>query len=560
MPNGSGLSGKHKSVSTSRFAMVPRNDVPRSAFDVQHTHKTTFNAGYLVPIYVDEVLPGDSMRVRMTAFARLATPIVPIMDNLIMETFWFFVPNRLVWTNWARFMGERATITDSTMFLTPQQSVTADVVGSLADYFGIYQNSNGGQLDVLAFPFRAYNLIWNEFFRDQDLQNPVVVDVDDGPDAMADYVLLRRGKRHDYFTSARPWPQKPHEQDTIFGVAEFPADYVTGGNFTMQNGTNVGAPVSGFGVAPGAAPIAGPQNILNPGNRTFAADQFYISTGGANALLMDSSVSGVPQIRVLVNDMRTAMMIQRMLEMNSRGGTRYTEFVRTHFGVTSPDARLQRPEYLGGGRSMITVNPVAQTSGTQDPLLTGQTTVLGELAGIGTAVASGHGFSQSFTEHGTIIGLVNVRADLTYQQGVHRMWFRQTRWDFYVPALAHLGEQAIFRKEIFALGVGGVIPAPTDDVVFGYQERWSEYKYKPSRISGAFRSPTATPLDVWHLAQFFSTAPVLNGTFIEENPPVARVLQVNTTDSFHFLFDSLFDCRLVRCMPMYSIPGLGSRL
>lgn len=548
-PGGGYQSGRNRSASTSRFAMVPGEGIPRSAFDVQHTHKTTFDAGYLVPVYVDEVLPGDTHRVKMTAFARAATPLVPIMDNLIMESFFFFVPNRLVWEHWARFMGEKLNPADSTQFMVPQTSFGATVLGSLEDYFGIYQPGGGDTIEVNSLPFRGYNLIWNEWFRDEDLQNPAVVDVDDGPDNPADYVLLRRGKRHDYFTSCRPWPQKPMDTGVVSGIAPFPANFVPGGNFTWQNRFNIGAPVTGIGSQ--SAPTAGPlPGVIMPGNRTITFDTYH-STGTSD-LITDSSGSGVPQIRVLSNDLRTALILQKIMEKNSRGGTRYTEFVWNHFRVQSPDARLQRPEYLGGGRSMVTINPVAQTSATG---VAGTTTVLGELAGVGTAVAHGHGFSQSFTEHGFIIGLVNIRADMSYQQGVARMWYRRTQFDHYLPGTAGLGEQAVFQKEIFAIGD----PA-FDDLVFGYQERWAEYKYKPNRISGGFRSQSPTPLDMWHLGQFYVPAPVLNAAFIVEDPPVDRVLQVNTTDSFQFLFDSFFDCRMVRAMPMYSIPGVGARL
>lgn len=556
-PGGGYVSGKQRSVSASRFAMVPRNDIPRSAFDVAFSHKTTFDAGYLIPVFVDEVLPGDSLRVKMTAFARLATPIVPVMDNIILESFFFFVPNRLLWENWQRFMGEQISPDDVTDFLVPRVTFAGTdlLVGTIPDYMGITLNdpTSVNTIAVNALPFRAYNAIWTEWFRDQDLQGSVPAggpNVGDGPDVAGAYQPLRRGKRHDYFTTCRPWPQKPTRADTLSNIATFPAGYFPGGNMTFQGGSQVGVPVSGFGRAPGAGPLAGPQDINYTGNRTVSSE-FYQSTA-AIPFLMDASASGVPNVRVLINDIRTSLMVQSLLEKNARGGTRYAELVRAHFGVVSPDARLQRPEYLGGGRSSITVNAVAQTSETGSGT---EGTVLGELAGIGTMVAHGHGFSASFTEHGYVLGLVSARADLSYQNGINRMWFRSTQFDFYWPSLAHLGEQAVFSKEIYADGV-----TANDDSVFGFQERWAEYKYKPSRVSGAFRSTMTTPLDMWHLAQNFDPRPVLNAAFIGENPPMERVLQVDTTFGQQFLFDSIFDCRWVRAMPMYSIPGVGARL
>jgi len=560
MPGGGYVTGKQKSVNASRFAMVPRNDVPRSAFDVSHGHKTTFDAGYLIPVYVDEVLPGDSLRLKMTAFARLATPIVPVMDNIIMESFFFFVPNRLLWSNWERFMGEQLSPSDTTAFLLPQAvfAGTDLLVGTPGDYMGITLNNplSANTISVNALPFRAYELIWTEWFRDQDLQNPIPAagpNVSDGPDTGSAYAILRRGKRHDYFTTARPWPQKPMSSNggAFSNMATFPANYEPGRNQSFGQITNrfgAGAPVSGLGIVSGQAATVGSVNIMQSGSRSTAYSPHW--RNDEDIFLMASNLAGTaPDVRVLVNDIRTAVMVQGLMERNARGGTRYTELVRSHFGVLSPDQRLQRPEYLGGGRASITVNPVAQT--VED----GGDRVLGELAGIGTVIANNHGFSASFTEHGVVLGLVSVRADMTYQNGINRMWFRRTQYDFYWPGLAHLGEQAIFSKEIYADGV-----IANDETVFGYQERWSEYKYKPSRVSGAFRSTMTTPLDMWHLAQNFSPRPVLNAGFIVENPPMDRVLQVATTFGEQFLFDSIFDARWVRCMPMYSLPGLGPRL
>jgi len=550
--------GRMPSVDAARFAQVPRSDVPMSAFDVRHMHKTTFDSEWLVPVYIDEVLPGDRMKMKMTAFCRLSTPIVPVMDNLDLESFFFFVPNRLVWENWERFMGEKASPTDTTQFLMPYVNVVdADLFpGSLSDYFGLTLNGSVNTLTVCALPFRAYNLIWNDWFRDQDLQTPVTVLLDDGPDTVAtDYPsMLQRGKRHDYFTSARPWPQKPNQGSfypsaTPFNNVGLNGGLGQGGWFRGNySGEGVGVPVTGIGIF-GSTPTTASQSIKMSGNRTGLYGDFF--TTATMPLYTRASAGDFPDIRVLVNDLRTAAMVQRMLELDARGGTRYAERVRAHFGVVNPDARLQRPEYLGGGRTPITVNPVAQTSATG---VSGGDTVLGELAGVGSALAADHGFSASFTEHGFIIGLVSIRSDLTYQQGVNRMWYRRTPFDIYWPGLAHLGEQAILSQEIYADG-------SADDVtVFGYQERWAEYKYKPSRTSGYFRSTVATPLDMWHFGQLFASRPVLNEVFIPDQPPVDRVLQTAGNFGTEFLMDAMFDCRMVRCMPMYSIPGLGPRL
>lgn len=541
--------GRMRSVDASRFSMVPRGDVPRSAFDVQHTHKTTFRAGKLIPVYVDEVLPGDSMRLKMLAYGRLATAVVPVMDNLVLESFFFFVPNRLVWANWARFMGEQASPTDTTEFLTPVVSPTqAQVgVGTVYDYMGIVLNANN-PITIQAMPFRAYNLIFNEFFRDEDLGTKATFVTDDGPDTATYYVVLPRMKRHDYFTSARPWPQKPMNQSTTWGLD---GAFAPGAGFLMSTPAQGAAPVTGLGRAAGQVP-GGAATVRAPGNRI---ESFTDTYTGAQMIFDADSASQMPDVRVLVNDIRTATMIQGFLEKNSRGGTRYTELVRSHFGVISPDARLQRPEYLGGGRSYLQMHPITQTAPKADAAV--DETNLGDSGGLGTVAVYDHGFSQSFTEHGWIIGMVEVRADITYQQGIERMWFRRTVFDHYWPALANLGEQAILRREIYATGV-----ALDDNTVFGYQERWAEYKYKPSRTSAYMRSTFAGNLDVWHFAEEFGAPPVLNGTFVTDFTDVTldRNLILEGAYEQQFMCDMMFNTRKVRPMPMFSIPGLGPRL
>jgi len=556
-------------VQTDRFAMVPDGSVPRSAFTQEFIHKTTFDAGLNIPIYIEEILPGDSVKCKMDAFVRIATPLVPFMDNLYVESFFFFTPARLVWTNFERFMGEQLNPTDTTQFLIPQvvPGTTDVVIETMFDYMGITLNNNAAvTISVNALPFRCLNLIWNEWFRDQDLQTPLVVQVDDGPDPVAQYATVGyvRNKKRDYFTSARPFPEKPFNQTNMvlaqtnrqFGATG--VGYTPGQGFTIpQPGTGVanqpywgvGVPVTGIGVATGNAATVANQTVTMPGGREVIFADHYDSNL-ETVFFKGRGAENAPDVRVLINDLRLGLAVQTMLEKNARGGTRYAEIVRSHFRVVSPDARLQRPEYLGGGRSFVNVNPVAQTSATG---LTGGTTRLGELSAVGSAVVQGHRYSGSFTEHGYVIGLITIRADQSYQNGTHRMWFRRTPYDFYWPALANLGEQAVFRKELFSAGT------TADNDVFGYQERWSEYRSKYSRISGGFRSNQAgTPLDMWHLAQNYALgAPPVLATFVVEAPPISRVMQVAALQGQQFLIDALFRQTVVRAIPMFSIPGAG---
>lgn len=548
----SGPMHRNQSVDPHRFAMIPNAEIPRAKFDRQFTHKTTFDAGYLVPVYVDEVLPGDTFNLNMTAFARLATPVNPIMDNMYLDSFFFFVPNRLIWSNWQKFMGQQDNPGDSISYLVPQQvsPVGGYAVGSLQDYMGlptVGQVGGANTVSHCAFFTRAYNLIWNEWFRDENLQNSVVVDKGDGPDANAstNYALLRRGKRHDYFTSSLPWPLKGGTSVSIPLGTTAPV-YGTGKALGLTSAGQTGGMYTGSTGQLGAS--TGMYNT-NTGT-TFAGANL---TSNASIGVVTSGVSGLyadlsTATAATINQLRQSFQIQKLLERDARGGTRYTEIVRAHFGVTSPDARLQRPEYLGGGSSPLIVTPIAQTSATG---ISGATTPQGDLAAVGTIMANRHGFTQSFTEHGVIIGLVSVRADLTYQQGLDRMWSRSTRYDFYFPAFAMLGEQPVYNKEIYIDG------SANDSLVFGYQERWAEYRYKPSKITGLFKSTSAGTIDNWHLAQKFTSLPTLNSTFIQDTPPVSRVVAVGAAaNGQQFIFDSFFDCKTARPMPLYSVPGL----
>jgi len=511
------------------FSKVPSAEIPRSSFNRSHGYKTTFNAGDLVPVFVDEALPGDTFNLKMTGFSRLATPIHPFMDNMFMASFFFAVPIRLIWDNWEKFNGEQTNPGDSTDFLIPTMAApptTGYLENSLSDYFGLptaiadYSHSS--------LWHRAYNLVWNEWFRDENLQNSVVVDVDDGPDSPGDYVLLKRGKRHDYFTSCLPWPQKGPSVELPLGTT---APVVTTGDSFFMQGTT-----ENIDLVPTIHPSdlrLGLPGFAGPSNESV---QFGSLTGLETDLSQATAAT--------INELRQAFQVQKIYERDARGGSRYTEIIRAHFGVTSPDARLQRPEYLGGGQNNINITPVPQTSETS-------TTAQGNLAAIGTSVMNGHGFTKSFTEHCVIIGLVSVRADLNYQQGMNRMFSRSTRFDYYWPALSHIGEQAVLNKEIFLVNK---ITQPGDDDVFGYQERYAEYRYKPSVITGEFRSNAAAPLDTWHLAQDFAVLPVLNEEFITEDPPVDRVIAIPSVP--HFLFDSFFDLRCARPMPIYGVPGM----
>lgn len=503
------------------FNHVAKPQIQRSTFDRSHGYKTTMNSGLLIPVFVDEALPGDTFNISTALFGRLSTPIKPIMDNIYMDVHYFSVPLRLVWSNFKKFMGEQVNPGDSTSYLVP--TITAPAGGyteaSIYDYMGL-PTKKAGIVNSALF-LRAYNLIWNEWYRDENLQNSVVVNTGDGPDASTDYTILPRGKRKDYFTSALPFAQKGTAVSIPLGTSA-----------VIKSDATAGSAVSVYSTV-------GSNYKKLDASGTYLAMSNTTDTQGIYADLSSATAA-------TINQLREAFQIQRMYEKDARGGTRYTEMVRSHFGVVSPDARLQRPEFLGGKTVNININPIAQTA----PTVTGQTPQ-GNLSAMGTVGHSGHSFVKSFTEHEIVIGLVSVRADLNYQQGLNRMWSRQTRFDFYWPSLSHLGEQAILNKEIYAQGTAG---GSADNGVFGYQERYAEYRYKPSQVTGQFRSNAATPLDVWHLSQNFSALPSLNSTFIVENPPISRIVAVNTEPQF--LLDCYFNFKAARPMPTFATPGL----
>ena len=540
----------------SHFALNPtRIDLSRSTFDRSSSVKTSFNAGDIVPFFLEEVLPGDTFNVKSSKVVRMQTLLTPMMDNVYLDTYYFFVPNRLVWKHWKEFNGENtesAWIPETT-YEVPTIRSPADTgwdVGTIADYFGIPTGVPG--LRVNALPFRAYALIMNEWFRDQNLSDPLVVPDDDASVAgvnTGNFVsdVAKGGKPyiaakyHDYFTSCLPSPQKgpdvtipvaaagnypvvPLRDNVDRTLAVSPLGWISRGNGQPM-------PTSGLGFQ-GGATVSVTTNDAKSGDY-IPANLWAVSSGNAAS--------------ATINQLRQAFQIQKLYERDARGGSRYIEILKSHFGVTSPDARLQRPEYLGGNRIPININQVIQQSGTG----TGSNTPQGTVVGMSQTTDSHSDFIKSFTEHGFIIGVMVARYDHTYQQGLDRMWSRKDRFDYYWPVFANIGEQAVKNKEIYAQGNA------EDDEVFGYQEAWADYRYKPNRVTGEMRSAYAQSLDVWHLADDYAQRPSLSESWIREDKTnIDRVLAVTSDVSNQFFTDIYIQNRATRPMPLYSIPGL----
>lgn len=550
----------------SHFSLSPHVDISRSRFDRSASLKTSFNAGDLVPFFLEEVLPGDTFSVDTSKVVRMQTLLTPMMDNVYLDTYYFFVPNRLVWDHWKEFCGENTESAwiPQTEYTMPQITSPADQgwsVGTLADYFGIPTGVAG--LSVSALPFRAYALIVNEWFRDQNLQDPLVVPTDDstvaGVNSGTFVTDVAKGgkpfiaaKYHDYFTSALPAPQKgPDVTIPVAQAGSYPVipkstlvpDSLLDGTLykakIFNAEINAGGTNTGLGFQVSSDSLTGDQVAGSfPGPASRLASIPVISNLWAVA---DGNAAAAT-----INQLRLAFQIQKFYERQACGGSRYTEVVRSFFGVTSPDARLQRPEYLGGNRVPINVNQIVQQSGTESSG-TPQGTVVGQ-----SLTTDKHSdFTKSFTEHGLIIGVMVARYDHTYQQGLNRLWSRKDKFDFYWPVFANIGEQAIKNKEIFAQGTD------KDNEVFGYQEAWAEYRYKPNMVTGEMRSAYAQSLDVWHLADDYSSLPSLSDSWIREDKAnIDRVLAVTSAVSNQFFADIYVKNYCTRPMPMYSVPGL----
>nr|WNN13459.1 MAG: major capsid protein [Microviridae sp.] len=521
--------------SENRFAENPQVGVSRSRFQRNSDNKTTFNTGELIPIYLDEVLPGDTHQIDMACVMRMATPIFPVMDNAFCDFYFFFVPNRILWEHWKEFMGEnRETAwTPKTEYSIPQVTAPAGgwAEGTLADYLGLPTKVEG--ISVSALPGRAYGLIYNEWFRNQNVTQPTLVEVTDATttgkndgSATNDSAItlakpLKAAKVFDYYTGALPEPQKGE-----------PITLPIGGTAPVKlyKDDDLKNAINDIQINNATIYTASKDDPIT------ATDDSLDKYGKMGADL--SSVTAAT-----INQLRQAFQIQKLLEKDARGGTRYREVLREHFGVVSPDARMQIPEYLGGYRLPINVSQVIQTSSTDS------TSPQGNTAALSVTTMNKSMFTKSFTEHGFIMGLAVVRTDQTYQQGIERMWSRKGRYDYYWPVLANIGEQAILNKEIYAQGNA------KDEEAFGYQEAWADYRYKPSKVTGLFRSNAQQSLDSWHYAQDYDALPTLSTAWMEQSDTeMKRTLAVQNQPDF--IADFYFMNKTTRCMPVYSIPGL----
>lgn len=517
-----------------QYSNVPEAFIERSNINRSFSYKTTMDAGYLVPFYNDLMYPGDTFTMKTYVFGRMATPVFPIFDNLFVETFYFSVPVRLVWENFQAFMGEVNTNTSSqiTSMEIPHRQVLQDSVyteNTLQDYLGLPTYCYNYDHSVL--PLRAYTLVWNEWYRSDYLQDPIEINFGDNGKEDPNYVLLRRGKRFDYYTSCLPFPQAgPGVEISLSGNAPIMAQY---------SQAPAGTRVSSYTARDGASSTV--FNAITFGSPGVSGD---LTGEGVYADLSELSA-------ITINSLREAFAMQQFLERMAQGGNRYTEIIRAMFGVTSPDARLQRPEFLGHGQSRININPVEQTSQTS-----ANGTPLGQLAAYGVFRDEHHAFSYSATEHCIILGLINIRADLTYQNSLWKHWSYISREQLYWPQFAHLGEQAVYVQELWNPGEKDSLGdwSTIQDEVFGYQERYGECRYYPSMVTGLFKTNTKSGLDAWHLSQSFTEAPQLNSSFIEDDPPIERVVAVPSEP--HFIVDIFCDLQCARPMPVYSTPGL----
>lgn len=565
-----------------RFAMNPTNiTIQRSTFHRPSTHKTTFNAGKLIPVYVDEVLPGDTFEFNVRNITRMATPMFPVMDNAYLDIYSFYIPCRLIWDHWKEFNGENTTSKweQETEYTIPQITAPSGTgsmggpgwsEGDLMDYMGIPTKVGNAttnlNLSVNHLPIRAYCLVWNEFFRDQNLQDPVLIDTGDsattGTTGHKDFAaryqqliihgegLLPVAKMHDYFTSALPEPQKGPDVLLPLGsvapvitgdmLPEEKLNMNRGIDVTLLNGGQFVTPTKGYNVTL-MAPAIGKEGVMKS-NKSLGE----MTETGTNEFVFNNLWTNLAEATAAtINELRMAFQIQKLFERDARGGTRYREIIKSHFGVTSPDARMQVPEYLGGEHIPINMDQVLQTSATNE------TSPQGNTAAFSLTGFSGANWTKSFTEHGYILTLACVRTNKTYQQGLEKMWIRQKRFDVYWPALANIGEQPIQNREIYCQAKA------QDNETFGYQEAWAEYRYKPSRVSAYMRSNATGTLDAWHYADYYEKLPVLSDEWIQEDPAnIDRTLAVTSEISHQFIADFFFDVTCTRPMPIYSIPGL----